>query len=146
MQTNVEPSTIECDVYSQISTSQDNSSLSSMNTDITPEEPLKIVTVEKKMHMCLTCGKDFMSTSNLNQYMKIHSSEKSFVCDKCQKSFVRKWDLTRHLNTHDTGENSAFKCEKVFTQKDNLKHHLRSHKFKISLPWMWLSVWARNLI
>lgn len=70
--------------------------------------------------MCLTCGKDFMNTSNLNQSMKFHSSEKSFACDTCQKSFGSNV-LTRHLNTHDTGENSAFKCEKVFTRKDKLK-------------------------
>lgn len=55
-------STIECDRYSQISTSQDNLSLSSMNIDITDEEPPNIVSAEKKMHMCLTCGKDSMTT------------------------------------------------------------------------------------
>lgn len=81
MRSNVEP--LEPDGFSQISTSKDSLSQSSVNINITPEEPLRTMIVERKMSICVTCGEDFMSTSNLYQHMKIHSSEKSLVCDTC---------------------------------------------------------------
>lgn len=83
-----------------------------------------------KVHTC-TCGKDFLSTSNLNQHKKIQSNENLFICDLCRKSFIKKSNFLKHLKTHDTGEQFSFrcdKCEQVFTRKDNLEGHLKSHE------------------
>lgn len=51
----------------------------------------------------------------------------SFICSKCEISFTRKDNLTRHLKMKHGGE-SEFKCricQKNFTQSENLQNHLR---------------------
>ena len=42
----------------------------------------------KKSHKCDDYGKDFPRNSNLIELLRIHSGEKPFKCDQCDKMFT----------------------------------------------------------
>ena len=52
---------------------------------------------------------------------------KTFYCEKCEKIFAQKANLTRHLEAvHLKLTYKCEQCDKKFTQEDNLKTHVRS--------------------
>lgn len=107
----VELPTVKCDEYSQVFTQKVNISSNSMDVDTSHEGAVSLTTtsiedVEKKNIVCATCNKGFSSTSNLNQHMKMHSTENLYACHICKKAFRRKSHLTRHLETYNTDEQS----------------------------------------
>ena len=54
----------------------------------------------------------------------IHTGEKHYAYDICEKAFIQRGILTQHKRIH-TGEKS-YKCdicEKAFTQRSNLVMH-----------------------
>ena len=66
--------------------------------------------------------------SNKGKQFRIHTEDKSFNCDFCDKKFNRKGTLKRNLVIH-TGE-TPFQCEfceKKFNMKGNLTKHLLIH-------------------
>ncbi|KAL4907725.1 fungal-specific transcription factor domain-containing protein [Aspergillus multicolor] len=55
-------------------------------------------------------------------------SERTFNCQKCDKSFSRVENLTRHAENHKPSARfSCGVCDKRFTRSDVLKRHLRLH-------------------
>ncbi|XP_017273046.1 zinc finger protein 335 isoform X2 [Kryptolebias marmoratus] len=80
---------------------------------------------------CPVCDKVYPMQKRLTQHMKTHSSEKPHMCDKCGKSFKKRYTFKMHLLTHiqSLGENK-FKCEFCdFTceNKKLLLNHQLSH-------------------
>lgn len=78
---------------------------------------------------CTQCGKDFNKMSKLTQHVKTHSPESHYryPCDICGKKFTRPQHVNRHKLLH-TGERpyACQTCDKAFTREDKLKHHLRA--------------------
>lgn len=80
---------------------------------------------------CPICHKVYPLQKRLTQHMKTHSSEKPHMCDKCGKSFKKRYTFKMHLLTHiqSLGDNK-FKCEFCEYTCDNKKlvlNHQLSH-------------------
>ena len=65
----------------------------------------------KPGHCCNQCGKRFTRSTTLRRHIQtLHSDEKQFTCDNCQKSFATRNKLKRHekvqahqRNVHQVG-------------------------------------------
>ncbi|KAM9750978.1 zinc finger protein 335-like isoform 1-T1 [Menidia menidia] len=80
---------------------------------------------------CPLCSRVYPMQKRLTQHMKTHSSEKPHMCDKCGKSFKKRYTFKMHLLTHiqSLGENK-FKCEFCDYTCENKKlllNHQLSH-------------------
>ncbi|XP_066480858.1 zinc finger protein 335 [Tiliqua scincoides] len=61
---------------------------------------------------CPVCGRVYPMQKRLTQHMKTHSAEKPHMCDKCGKSFKKRYTFKMHLLTHiQAVANRRFKCE-----------------------------------
>ena len=82
----------------------------------------------EKPFKCDVCDKGFAQSVNLKNHKRIHTAEKPFKCDDCGKAFVVSGHLKEHQRIH-TGE-KPFKCDvcdKAFAVSANLKNHQRIH-------------------
>ena len=88
---------------------------------------LPVHTNERK-YKCDACEKSFNHQSNLSQHkLSVHSNLKPYVCDICQKTFSRVSILIIHRKTHEERQFQCEFCLKTFHQKINLKTHLNTH-------------------
>ncbi|XP_038185330.1 zinc finger protein 335 isoform X1 [Arvicola amphibius] len=80
---------------------------------------------------CPVCGRVYPMQKRLTQHMKTHSTEKPHMCDKCGKSFKKRYTFKMHLLTHiQAVANRRFKCEfcEFFCDdKKALLNHQLSH-------------------
>ncbi|XP_015271992.1 PREDICTED: zinc finger protein 335 [Gekko japonicus] len=61
---------------------------------------------------CPICSRVYPMQKRLTQHMKTHSAEKPHMCDKCGKSFKKRYTFKMHLLTHIQAiANRRFKCE-----------------------------------
>ncbi|BES99262.1 Protein suppressor of hairy wing [Nesidiocoris tenuis] len=79
--------------------------------------------------ICELCGKKFNRRARLNEHTKfVHLGAKPFECVECQKTFIRKEDLTRHMIIHSgVRSHKCPICSKSFAMKSSLKVHLLTH-------------------
>ena len=64
-------------------------------------------------------------------------SEKPYQCSQCDKGFLHKCHLKKHMRTH-TGDKPypCLHCGKAFSENSHLKRHIRTHlveKINISI-------------
>ena len=55
---------------------------------------------DKQMYECQTCGKKLTSTGALQTHMRVHTGEKPYHCEICNRAFSFKSNCTRHMLTH----------------------------------------------
>lgn len=85
---------------------------------------------------CPTCQRTFLNKQNLRRHMQTHSGLKPHQCSYCNLSFLRLSHLQRHHRTH-TGERPFMctECPKSFSRSDKLRYHImQQHASMAHLP------------
>src|SRR5579863_5347359 len=85
-----------------------------------------IISVKSKNYPCTECEKSFINKCNLTRHMHLHTGKNLFQCALCTKQFNYNSEFTIHMRTH-TGEKPylCHLCHKSFTLKCNLEIHMR---------------------
>ena len=59
---------------------------------------------EERPHVCDVCNKGFVKREHLTKHLRIHKSDnKRYSCEYCQKAFRDRYELVRHTRRH-TGD------------------------------------------
>jgi len=82
----------------------------------------------EKPYECQVCQKRFAYSNDFKVHMRIHSGEKPYECQICNKKFSRSSRLKLHNRIH-TGEKpyECRVCQKRFTRSNNLNSHMGIH-------------------
>ncbi len=80
------------------------------------------------MYCCSTCGKECISPSKLKRHERVHTGEKPFKCDHCQKNFSRKDNLESHMSGHVKKTYHCEICKKTFQRQVYLYKHRKCHR------------------
>lgn len=78
---------------------------------------------------CEICKKIFHHMGNYRKHLKIHSGERPFKCEHCDKTFMLSQHLKSHIQLIHLNE-KAFQCAlcgKLFNHISNYKKHMRIH-------------------
>lgn len=87
-----------------------------------------VVHTGEKPYECEICEKRFNNKANLSKHKLIHANKRPFVCNICGQTYRQSYDLKRHMTTHS--EEKAFRCnqcEKSFARKTYLQRHMLTH-------------------
>ncbi|KAH8334478.1 hypothetical protein KR059_010567, partial [Drosophila kikkawai] len=76
----------------------------------------------KQPYKCSQCQKSFLRKGNLQRHILTHTGKLPYQCSQCQKSLSKKLDLGNHMQRH-TGEESykCLRCQKSFLHSQNLR-------------------------
>ncbi|CAL8098765.1 unnamed protein product [Orchesella dallaii] len=78
---------------------------------------------------CVFCGKTFSCQPNLNHHILHHINEKGFECRFCKSTFVTQGKFKRHIaQVHSSDHSySCVMCGKSFSTNGGLTTHIHSH-------------------
>ena len=81
-----------------------------------------------KPHKCDHCDKAFVDRSTLGKHMLLHTGERPYTCQVCGKSFTQRGTLTTHMVTHTRETpHQCDHCDKAFSNSSNLCKHMLVH-------------------
>ncbi|XP_053603431.1 zinc finger protein 1 isoform X1 [Plodia interpunctella] len=85
--------------------------------------------------VCDQCDKTFVKQSSLARHKYEHSGQRPYKCVECPKAFKHKHHLTEHKRLH-TGEKpfQCCKCFKKFSHSGSYSQHM-NHRFAICKPY-----------
>lgn len=85
--------------------------------------------VDMELYSCTQCNfKTPMLSRMINTHMKIHSDERNFKCDQCEKAFKNTKQLKNHRRIHSevVAIQQCDQCDTLFYSQKHLRNHIRS--------------------
>lgn len=86
--------------------------------------------IDMELYSCEACDfKTPILSRLLNTHMKIHSDERNYKCETCDKAFKNAKQLKNHRAVHNEVQRVVQKCElcdRLFTNKKYLRNHVKS--------------------
>ena len=81
-----------------------------------------------KSRACYRCEKIFIRIFDLGLHFKTHQGSRSRACYKCEKILIM-FDLGLHLKTHQESESRAFyECEEIFIRVSYLGLYFKTQQ------------------
>ncbi|XP_037294018.1 protein suppressor of hairy wing isoform X2 [Manduca sexta] len=80
----------------------------------------------EKKFSCVVCGYSTFTVEVMRRHVLTHVDEKPYKCNLCNRSYIQRLQLQRHLEKH-VG-NVCGVCGEEFTTKTRLIAHQRAHK------------------
>ena len=80
-----------------------------------------------KSHKCGDCNAVFKTNARLKEHIIIHTDNKPFACELCDKSYNSKSNLRKHIELHKNLEVICVQCPKVFCSKYQMRQHAKIH-------------------
>ncbi|XP_075237751.1 uncharacterized protein LOC142333979 [Lycorma delicatula] len=80
-----------------------------------------------KSFICNFCQKSFHRKHDLKRHINSHTKEKNYICNFCSKSFNESSELNLHFKIHMEEGYICKCCQKSFKNKNNIKAHLNTH-------------------
>jgi uncharacterized Zn-finger protein len=84
----------------------------------------------EKSYTCELCDKSFAISSNLKKHKLAHSGEKPHNCNICDKSFAQAGTMKIHMLVHGEKLFSCDFCEKSYYSDNSLKKHMLNHEIQ----------------
>uniref|UniRef100_A0A336LW72 CSON006329 protein n=1 Tax=Culicoides sonorensis TaxID=179676 RepID=A0A336LW72_CULSO len=114
--------TFICEYCGKSYVRKDNLKLHIISHQETSQEPQNI-------HICPICNSKFYYKSTYQNHLTtVHSNNRSFKCDLCDKSYKRQDSLNQHRLLHENKR--SFECEicgSCFNRKFSLTNHMKIH-------------------
>merc|ERR1711860_238152 len=80
-------------------------------------------------YKCDQCEKEFPTKLRLSAHVVIHTGEKPYKCEFCEKCFNNCGTYNRHKKNHILGDQRPFQCEvckKTYKTKEVLEKHFKT--------------------
>ena len=98
---------------------------------------MRIHTGEKPFK-CDICDRRFIELSQLKSHKRVHTGEKPYKCNVCQARFKQNHHLRKHQLIHsDERPHQCELCSKIFRQLSHKKDHERRCHGRLKLKCKW---------
>jgi len=82
-----------------------------------------------KVFNCDQCNYETTHSTTFKCHLRTHTGERPYVCHICNKTFIKKAHMDRHIKGVHIGEKNVFCeiCPKTFLTQEQLKQHIVIH-------------------
>jgi len=82
-----------------------------------------------KVYNCDQCSYETVQCTAFKEHLRTHTGERPFACHMCNKTFIRKSHMNKHIKEVHIGEKNVFceQCPKTFKTQDQLYQHIVVH-------------------
>ena len=81
----------------------------------------------KRTYPCDLCQKSYIYKQDLKRHMQVHTGQYTYTCAQCGKGFSDKRRYTDHMRVHAGLKYRCEFCAKPFISNTGYRDHLKQH-------------------